>query len=122
MSLRFFLDQCVPYSVMEPLQNAGYEVELVKDHIPIDSPDPIVIAQAQALDAILLTLNGDFADIINYPPANYRGIIALQLKNSPKALPAIMMRLLSYLNEHSESEHYHGKLFLIEPHRIRIRE
>ncbi|HEX4947132.1 MAG TPA: hypothetical protein VFZ34_10725 [Blastocatellia bacterium] len=46
---------------------AGYEVDAVKDHIPIDSPDPIVIAQAQTLNAILLTLNGDFADIINYP-------------------------------------------------------
>lgn len=122
MSLRFFLDQCVPYAVMEMLQNAGYKLAMVKDHIPIDSPDPIVIAQAQALNAILLTLNGDFADIINYPPANYRGIIALQLKNSPKAIPAIMMRLLTYLSEHSEPEHYQGKLFLIEPHRIRIRE
>lgn len=46
MSLRFFLDQCVPHSVMEPLQKVGYEVDVVKDHIPIDSPDPIVIAHA----------------------------------------------------------------------------
>ena len=122
MSLRFFIDQCVPRLVSDALLSAGYQTERVKDHLPIDSPDPKVIAQAQTLAAILLTLNGDFADIINYPPANYRGIIALQLKNSPKALPAIMMRLLTHLNEQPEADHYQGKLFLIEPHRIRIRE
>ena len=122
MSLCFFIDQCVPRLVSDSLQSAGYQIELVKDHIPIDSPDPKVIAQAQALAAILLTLNGDFADIINYPPANYGGILALQLKNSPKALPAILIRLLTYLNDHLKPEYYRGKLFLIEPHRIRIRE
>ena len=122
MSLGFFIDQCVPYSVIESLQRAGYQVDLVKDHLPVDAPDPIVIAQAQLLGAILVTLNGDFADIINYPPANFGGILALQLKNSPKALPAILMRLLTYLNDHPEREYYQGKLFLIEPHRIRVRE
>ena len=122
MSLRFFIDQCVPYSIAESLQNAGYQIDLVKDHIPVDSPDPTVIAQTQLLGAILVTLNGDFADIINYPPADFGGIIALQLKNSPKALPAILMRLLTYLNDHLEHDHYQGKLFLIEPHRIRVRE
>lgn len=122
MSLVFFIDQCVPYFVVDALQSAGYQIELVKDHILVDSPDPMVIAQAQLLGAILVTLNGDFADIINYPPRNFGGIIALQLKNSPKALPAILMRLLTYLNDHPEREFYAGKLFLIEPHRIRVRE
>jgi predicted nuclease of predicted toxin-antitoxin system len=84
--------------------------------------DPDVIDCAQSLDAVLVTLNGDFADIINYPPIQYGGIIALQVRNHPESLPAIVMRLLTYLREHPESKHWAGKLFLVETHRIRIKE
>ena len=40
-----------------------------------------MISKAQELDSVLLSLNGDFADIVAYPPANYKGIIALQVGN-----------------------------------------
>jgi predicted nuclease of predicted toxin-antitoxin system len=122
MSVRLFIDQCVPRSVGESLKRAGYQVELLRNHLPIDAKDPDVIATAQQLGAVLLTLNGDFADIINYPPANFGGIIALQVRNHPEILPAIVMRLLTYMGENTEREHYKGKLFLVEAHRIRIKE
>jgi predicted nuclease of predicted toxin-antitoxin system len=122
MSLRFLLDQCVPRSVGESLKRAGYEIELLRNHLPVDAKDPDVIAAAQGLDAILLTLDGDFADIINYPPANFGGIVALQVRNHPEILPAIVIRLLTYLGENAERGHYRGTLFLVEAHRIRIKE
>lgn len=122
MSLRFFIDQCVPRSVSKSLQDAGHMVELLRPHLPINAKDPDVIKCAQKLKAVLITLNGDFSDIINYPPANFGGIVALQVRNHPEALPAIVMRLLTYLREHSKAEHWAGKLFLVEAHRIRIRE
>lgn len=81
-----------------------------------------MIACALSIDAVLVTLNGDFADIINYPPANFGGIIALQVKNHPESLPAIVMRLLTYLGEHADRESYAGKLLLVEAHRIRIKQ
>jgi predicted nuclease of predicted toxin-antitoxin system len=115
------MDQCVPRSVAEGLRNARYAVDLLRDHLPINAKDPEVIACAQTLDAVLMTLNGDFADIINYPPAKFGGIIALQIRNHPESLPAIIMRLLTYLGEHPEQEHYAGKLLLVEAHRIRIK-
>jgi predicted nuclease of predicted toxin-antitoxin system len=116
------MDQCVPRSVAEALQNAGHAVDLLRHHLPINAKDPDVIASAQNLDAVLVTLNGDFADIINYPPAKFGGIVALQVKNHPESLPAIVMRLLTYLGEHPDREHYAGKLLLVEAHRIRIKE
>jgi hypothetical protein len=70
----------------------------------------------------LVTLNGDFADIINYPPARYGGIVALQVKNQPASIPATLIRLLTYLIANPGRDHYTGKLFLVEPHRIRLRE
>jgi predicted nuclease of predicted toxin-antitoxin system len=96
-------------------------VDLLRDHLPINAKDPDVIACAQSLNAVLVTLNGDFANMINYPPAKFGGIIALQVKNHPESLPAIVMRLLTYLGEYSDREHYAGKLLLVEAHRIRIK-
>lgn len=122
MSLIFLIDQCVPRSVTEALRQAGCRAEVLRDHLPINAADVDVIKSAQTLGAILLTLNGDFADIINYPPENFGGIIALQVKNHPETLPAIVIRLLTYLREHGERGHFAGKLFLVEAHRIRIKE
>jgi predicted nuclease of predicted toxin-antitoxin system len=85
MSLRFFSDQCVPGEITDILRRHGHEVTLLRDVLPIRSLDPVVIAKAQELGAILLTLNGDFSDIVTYPPAAYLGIVAVQLHNHPKS-------------------------------------
>ena len=121
MSLRFFMDHCVPNSVTQGLRNAGHVAYILKDHIPRDSDDSIVIAKSQDLDSILVSLNGDFADIVTYPPFRYKGIIALQVRNHPEVIPAIIQRLLDYLSAHPEMSNYAGQLLLVEAHRIRVR-
>ena len=122
MSLRFLSDQCVPSQITKSLARSGHEVALLREVLPINSPDPAVIAQAQQLGAILLSLNGDFADIITYPPSQYLGIVAIQLNNHPETIPYLMAGLLGFLAEYSDQTFYRGKLLLVEPHRIRIRE
>lgn len=121
MSLRFFADHCVPGSVIQTLLDAGHEVLRLRDHIPADSPDQLVISKAQELDAILLSLNGDFADIVTYPPARYKGIVALQVRNHPEFIPQLLARLSAYLWAHRDMGHYSGKLLIAETHRIRSR-
>ena len=121
MSLRFFADNCVPTSVIRSLRDAVHTVELLRDYLPKESPDTIVIGEAQNLKAILVSLNGDFCDIVQFPPTQYRGIIALQIRDHPEAIPVVMRRLVQFLSESSDQTYYFGKLFLVEPHRIRIR-
>jgi len=84
MGLRFFADHCIPNLVIRALVDEDHEVLQLKHHIPIESSDQTVIATAQKLDSILISLNGDFADTLNYPPANYKGIMALQVRNHPE--------------------------------------
>jgi predicted nuclease of predicted toxin-antitoxin system len=121
MGLAFFLDQCVPATVGRRLDEAGYTVTRLADHMPTDSLDKAVIEKAQELDTLLVSLNGDFADIVVYPPALYGGIIALQVRNHPEALPRLLSRLIDYLAAQEDRDGYRGKLLLVEPHRIRIR-
>jgi len=73
------------------------------------------------IGAVLLSLNGDFADLLRYPPEAYGGIVALQVRHRPEAIPSIMDRLLGYLQQHPDRSHYLGKLLLVEAHRIRVR-
>jgi predicted nuclease of predicted toxin-antitoxin system len=121
MNLRFFADQCVSGSIIQALRDEGHETLRLKDSIAVDSPDPIVIAKAHELDAILLSLNGDFADLVSYPPDEYKGIIALQVRNHPEAIPQLISRLIAFLSSHPDRQFFVGKLLLVEPHRIRIR-
>lgn len=65
--------------IIRELQNTGHEVLLLKDYIPPDSSDSAVISKSQELDSILVSLNGDFADIVTYPPLRYKGILSLQV-------------------------------------------
>jgi len=121
MGLRFFVDQCVPVSVIDTLRDAGHDVLILREYIPNNADDAIVIAKAQEMDAILVSLNGDFADITTYPPSRYKGIIALQIRNHPEVIPLLMQRLNAYLTTHLGMSNYEGQLFLVEAHRIRIR-
>ena len=70
MALRFLADHCVSNSTVQSIREAHHEVLRLKDVLPVESSDTIVIAKAQEIDAILLSLNGDFSHIVNYPPKN----------------------------------------------------
>lgn len=122
MTLRFFADHCVPALVIRLLRDNAHEVFVLKEHMPPVSKDTAVIAKAQELDAMLVSLNGDFFDIVTYPPAAYRRIVSLQVRNHPEAIPTLMNRLLAYCSIYPEMSHYRGKLLQVEVHRIRVRQ
>jgi len=122
MALRFLADHCISNSIVQTLREANHEVLRLREVLPAESSDAAVIAKAQEIDAILLSLNGDFADIVSYPPQNYKGIVALQMRNHPEILPGLLARLTAYLKAQPAVEHYHGKLLVVEVDRIRIRE
>ena len=105
MSLKFFADHCISNFVIQTLRDAGHEVLPLQDYLPADSPYEVVIAKAQELNAILVSLNGDFADIVTYTPANYKGILALQVKNHPETTPHLVIRLKEYLSSYPDINH-----------------
>jgi len=122
MALRFLADHCISNTIVRALRDESHEVVRLKDVLSVESPDTIVIAKAQEIGAILLSMNGDFADIVTYPPKNYKGIVALQMRNHAEVLDQLMVRLTAYLGTQPAMEHYRGKLLVVEVNRIRIRE
>lgn len=122
MGLRFLADHCISNLIIQTLRDTHHEVVRLRDLFPVESPDAIVIAKAQELGVILLSLNGDFADIVAYPPENYKGIVALQMRNHPEVLAQLLARLTAYLELYPTMEHHQGKLLVVEVDRIRVRE
>jgi predicted nuclease of predicted toxin-antitoxin system len=61
--MRFFTDQNVPESVPKALEEAGCDVERLRDKTAIDSPDTLVAAVSQANGAVLVTMDSDFKSI-----------------------------------------------------------
>lgn len=47
MGLRFFADHCVSNAMMQTLRETGHEVIRLREQLPIESPDAVVIAKAQ---------------------------------------------------------------------------
>ncbi len=69
---------------------------------------------------MLLSLNGDFAHIVNYPPAHYSGIVAVQLRNDPRNL-VVLQSQLSKIFSGKANEDFRGKLVIVDGTRARIR-
>jgi len=121
MGIKLFADHCVSNQIVEFLENMGHKVLLLREVMSHDSPDHSVIAKGKELNAILISLNGDFADIVIYPPSDYNGIIALQVRNHPETIPHILERLNKYFSAFPDMDHYRGRLILVETHRIRVK-
>jgi predicted nuclease of predicted toxin-antitoxin system len=87
MALRFLADHFISNSIIQSLRQANHEVLKLKEVLPVESPDTLVIEKAQEINAILLSLNGDFADIVTYPPMNYKGLLHCRCVITPKLFP-----------------------------------
>jgi predicted nuclease of predicted toxin-antitoxin system len=120
--MRFFIDQCVPEMIPNMLEAESHVARRLRNHIPTDAPDPQVIAKTQSPQAVLVSLNGDFSNIVQYPPSAYGGIVGLQVRNRPEAVKVITQRLINYLRTHPKQSHCPGGPLLVEAHRIRIKK
>ncbi|MCK6576569.1 MAG: DUF5615 family PIN-like protein [Anaerolineae bacterium] len=72
------LDASTPRRFLESLRAWGYDVERSLAHLPGAAADEKVIALAQQLDTVLLSVDLDFSNIVTYPPADYASIIVLR--------------------------------------------
>lgn len=116
--MSILLDQCVPRKFARLLKEWGYEATLLQSHTKSDAPDESVIQKAQELDAVLLTVDLDFANILDYPPKDYAGIVVLRYQPEDEAeITATLKQALKDL--HRES--LRGVLVIVSTQRYRIR-
>ena len=119
MSARFKLDENLPRDAEALLRNGGHDVRTVIDEQLGGYSDSRVFEASQAEYRILITFDLDFSDIRVYPPPGHKGIWVLRprtqsVDNTLTLLKAALIVL--------EAEPTQGRLWIVEPDRVRIHE
>jgi predicted nuclease of predicted toxin-antitoxin system len=116
--MRFKVDENLPIEVAEMLRQAGHDVATVLEQGYGGSVDAQVATLCQRESRVLVTLDMDFADIRNYPPAEFPGLIVLRLRQQDK--PCVF-GMLTRLVQVIRREPLEGHLWIVEENRVRIR-
>lgn len=118
--MRFLIDANLPRSLAEAIRSAGHDAVDVRDIGLGPAPDAEIAAHAKSHHLALLTRDYDFADIRNYPPLDYHGIVVLEL---PEDAPvtAILALVRSFLSEIHLLAALPGRLAIVETGRVRLR-
>jgi hypothetical protein len=118
--VRFLVDADLPRSAAGVIRRHGHEVVDVRDTNLRSAADPAIAAHAKAEQRCLISGDFGFADIRNYPPADYAGIVVLELPRHATA--TFILGLVEGLLQRSDIlERLPGRLAIVEPARIRLR-
>ena len=116
--MKFKLDENIGRRGLELLRAAGHDAMTVREEGLAGADDSKVFAAAVLEGRALVTLDYDFAQILRYPPEKTAGIVVLELagRASLQSLIDRLRALLANLETHSLA----GRLWIVEPTRIRI--
>jgi uncharacterized protein (DUF433 family)/predicted nuclease of predicted toxin-antitoxin system len=118
--MRFLIDANMPRCALQVIQQRGSEALSLRDMGLANIPDALVAELAKRNTAVLLTRDFDFADIRNYPPAEFPGIIVLDLPDDAVA-PQICAVLEAFLNRPRVELDIQNRLAIVRPGRVRFR-
>lgn len=119
--MKFLIDEDLPRSTGDLLRRYGHEAIDVRDIGLRGVKDSHIASYAQNQGLCLVTGDFDFADIRNYPPAQYAGLIILGLPRDATTI-FILNLLEGLLKQDKLVSELSGKLAIVEPGHIRIRK
>jgi hypothetical protein len=115
--MHFKFDENADPRWRSPLEDAGHSVSTIPEEGLGGSDDARVAEICLDNRFALLTVDQGFAQIIQYPPTLYSGIVVLR---HPKPTLAGMKSLVLQVAEALNTKSPVGELWIVEPGRIRI--
>ena len=117
--MKFKLDENLPTIAADVFIEANYDACTVYQQELSGIPDDSLITLMKQEQRILVTLDMDFSDIRVYPPSSHSGIIILRPPSQDvPSIVSMLMRLMPLL----AVESIYNQLWIVEAHRVRIRE
>ena len=116
--MKFKLDENIGRRGLELLRAAGHDVVTVRDEGLAGARDEQIFSVAASEGRAIITLDYDFAQILRFPPQNGAGTVVLEL-GGRASLEALLDRLRALLTN-LESHRLAGRLWIIEPGRVRM--
>jgi len=118
--MKFKLDENFGRSIQRFIRDAGHDCLAVVDENLSGAPDNEVFDAANAEKRILVTMDHDFGNVLVYPPEHRYGMALINPpgRSSMKLLHILVSTLLEALKNHDIK----GRLWIVEPGRIREHE
>jgi predicted nuclease of predicted toxin-antitoxin system len=117
--MRFKVDENLHDDVAALFASAGHDAHTVHDERLGGSADGALAQHCRNDSRALVTLDLDFANIRNYPPANYPGLIVLRVGNQSRAH---ILNVLSPVPALLQTKPLQGRLWIVSESGVRIRE
>jgi predicted nuclease of predicted toxin-antitoxin system len=118
--MKFKLDENLGSRTVSVFAEFGHDVETVSGERLNGAIDSVLFAACAAESRCLITLDLDFADVIRFPAKGSPGIAVLRAPQS--ASPLLLGRLARDLLTALQTESIAGRLWVVEPGRIRVHE
>jgi predicted nuclease of predicted toxin-antitoxin system len=112
------LDENLGTRCVEMFAADGHDVTTVGAQSMTSAADQELIEACRLEDRALVTLDLDFSNPLVFPPQQYAGIAVLRLPSQPSHL--ILVALIQTLIDALKREELKGRLWSVEPNRIRI--
>ena len=119
--MKFLVDEDLPRSTVTLIKEFGHQAVDVRDVQLRGAPDDRNAAYAKAKGLCLVTADGGFANIRQYPPGEYAGLIVLDLP-AHATLPVILRLLRELFAQADLVSSLPGKLAILAFGRVRIRD
>jgi hypothetical protein len=116
----FVIDAALPQSLRNILRDAGHDAIHVRDVGMAHASDDNIAAYAKRNGLAILTQDFDFADIRNYPPREYHGIVVFTLPK-PVNLGIIETFTRRFLERLPSLGDLRGRLIIVDDQKIRSR-
>jgi predicted nuclease of predicted toxin-antitoxin system len=118
--MRFFLDANMPRLAVGALTRLGHQVEFARDIGMANDSDEAISEHARTTESALVTRDLDFADVRNYPPERYFGVVVIRLPDDATAAD-IASVLERFATNDNFTARLPGKLAVLEQSRVRFR-
>jgi predicted nuclease of predicted toxin-antitoxin system len=116
--MRLKVDENLPIEAAGVFRAEGHDATTVHDEGIGGAHDSDIASILRRENRAIVTLDVGFADIRLYPPQEYPGIVVLRLPRQDKPFVlGICERLVGPL----ATEALAGRLWIVEPNRIRVR-
>ncbi|MBS3772159.1 MAG: DUF5615 family PIN-like protein [Bacteroidales bacterium] len=117
MKISFLLDENIPFSLIQHLENKGYQAEHLKEMGKSGIKNGEVYQLAEQRGAWIITRDADFQNIKRFDSFDMRGIILFKLtKTKTEFLIKALDRFLDKFQEKLGKKH----LIIIEEDKIKI--
>jgi predicted nuclease of predicted toxin-antitoxin system len=111
------LDENLGRRWQRQLATAGHSVATAAEQDLCGSPDHAIGAACRREQRCLVTLDLDFANPLRFSPGQHAGLVVL--RPPAKTTPADLDHLIDVLSRGLESRSVVGKLWIVQPGRIR---